>query len=88
MSGTGQCNGAKKSIFMNFTLQLSCHGGSQSFPAGQLVESGHSDLPSLIEAKVMPGIPLEAQEQRVSNGIQSLLVAACLGESRLLSIAR
>lgn len=37
------------------------------------------DLPTLIECKVMPGIPLEAHEQRVSNLIQSLLVAACLG---------
>ena len=35
--------------------------------------------PAMIEAKVVPRLPMEAQEQRVTNLIQSLLVAACLG---------
>ena len=34
---------------------------------------------AMIEAKVVPRLPMEAQEQRVTNLIQSLLVAACLG---------
>ena len=48
--------------------------------AGEPATNGGAALPSLLEAKVMPGIPTEAQEQRVSNAIQSLLVAACLGD--------
>ena len=41
------------------------------------------NVSSRVEAEIMPGVPPEAQEQRVSNGIQSLLVAACLGDLTL-----
>lgn len=37
------------------------------------------DLSVLIDRKLVPLLPAEAQDQRVSNLIQSLLVAACLG---------
>ena len=41
--------------------------------------SASAGEPAMIEAKVVSRLPMEAQEQRVTSLIQSLLVAACLG---------
>ena len=41
-----------------------------------------ANLAELIDTKVLPKLPVEAQEQRLSNFLQSIFTACCLGESR------
>lgn len=68
--------------FLIMLMQVDCDNQISLYTPLFAADSGRgfADLSAIIEAKIMPGIPLEAQEQRVSNGIQSLLVAACLGK--------
>ena len=42
-----------------------------------------ANLAELIDRKVLPKLPVEAQEQRLSNLLQSIFTAACLGEPLL-----
>lgn len=41
-----------------------------------------ANISEMLDTRVLPKLPLEAQEQRMSNFLQSLFTACCLGKPR------
>ena len=64
---------SKESLLI--TSSLSCVAEEGDEEAG----SRGGDWAEEMEAEVLKALPAEAQEQRLTNLLQSLLVAACLG---------